>query len=76
MHSPNRHTDELIAQVRRLLGVVEWLDQTASDHGHADDCCFRAARRPQRRQARPAAASPRVHPLLGRPTDGVVSVPR
>ncbi|WOC12615.1 hypothetical protein [Gordonia sp. MP11Mi] len=39
MISPNRITDELVYATRRLLGVVEWHAETASDHGHADDCC-------------------------------------
>lgn len=39
MYSPNRATDELVFATRRLVGAVEWLDETASDHGHADDCC-------------------------------------
>ncbi|MGB3699311.1 MAG: hypothetical protein WBA05_17930 [Gordonia sp. (in: high G+C Gram-positive bacteria)] len=39
MISPNRAVDELVYATRRLVGAVEWLDEVASDHGHADGCC-------------------------------------
>lgn len=39
MYSPNRATDELVHATRRLVSAVAWLDETASDHGHADGCC-------------------------------------
>ncbi|WP_448222744.1 hypothetical protein [Gordonia iterans] len=43
MISPNCETDQLIWAVRRVIGAGEWLLESLSDHGHADDCCEGAA---------------------------------